>query len=112
MATGKQPDYNVSCMDETSGDRNNRIGAAWVNEDGSIGVKLSPGVVLTPALSIRLWPVVQTQEQVAIQERRRKTKRGNDGSTPPVRPPASLLRQPLSRPPPSGFDDMDDDIPF
>lgn len=58
--TGKKPDFNVSAMDTTTepATKNNRIGAAWTNDDGSIRVKIDPFVVIHggPNMYVTLWP--------------------------------------------------------
>jgi len=104
MATGKRPDFNIGVKDPSTGSTNSNVGAAWKNDDGSIGVKLNPGVSLTSNLQIRLFPPTT-----------KKTLPRPDlfaqASAPPTQPQRSaLFRQPPR--PASGFDDMDDDIPF
>jgi hypothetical protein len=40
---GRKPDYQLSAM---QGDLKGKVGAAWVNADGSISIDLNPFVVL------------------------------------------------------------------
>lgn len=45
---GKKPDYIVKAMiGQGDKDMKGKVGAAWVNEDGSISIDLEPFVVLT-----------------------------------------------------------------
>lgn len=53
--TGRVPDYNLSAMDKTT-DQKAQVGAGWLNEDGTISVRLNfltvlnggnPNLVLT-----------------------------------------------------------------
>jgi hypothetical protein len=46
MKPGRQPDYNVAAMDKASNAKAN-VGAAWLNEDGSISIVLNNFVTLT-----------------------------------------------------------------
>lgn len=42
----RTPDYIVGAINKRTDDRQPKIGAAWVNEDGTITVALDPFVVL------------------------------------------------------------------
>lgn len=56
---GRKPDYMVSALDKETGRKASRIGAAWINPDGSISVKLDFCVVLNAAndnLVVTLFP--------------------------------------------------------
>lgn len=55
---GKSPDFNITCLHKGSQDRNNNLGVAWKQEDGSLRLKLNPGVVLSydPDILIALFP--------------------------------------------------------
>lgn len=44
----RQPDYNVSCLNKQT-EVKGKIGAAWINDDGSIRIVLDPFVVLPPS---------------------------------------------------------------
>ncbi len=54
---GRKPDYNLHAMDKVT-DEKSRVGGAWLNDDGSISVKLNPFVTLasTTALVLTLFP--------------------------------------------------------
>lgn len=58
MAKGDIPDYHVHAMDKAYESFKARVGAAWINDDGSINITLSPFVKLeaSPSLTIRLFP--------------------------------------------------------
>ncbi len=43
---GKKPDYTLSAMDKDNDRLKGLVGAAWINEDGSISIRLNPFVVL------------------------------------------------------------------
>lgn len=57
MTQGRKPDYNISVLDKTSGGRG-VVGAGWIQEDGSISIKINPCVLLDddPKLVIRMFP--------------------------------------------------------
>ena len=65
--TPRKPDYNVSAMDKRDDTRNNgNIGAAWLNADGTINIKLNPFVVIDTRmhdLAITLFPKDKEQGQ-------------------------------------------------
>ena len=56
-AKGRRPDYNVNAWNHNT-DEKGRIGAAWANDDGTIGVKLNPFVRLdlSDDIQIMLFP--------------------------------------------------------
>jgi hypothetical protein len=55
----RKPDYKVS-VKERNGSRKGVIGAAWLNENGSISIQLNPGTLLDYQTSlnchIKLFP--------------------------------------------------------
>ncbi len=55
--SGRPPDFNVSALVKST-DHKGRVGAGWVNADGTITVKLNPFVVLSAAQDtlITLFP--------------------------------------------------------
>lgn len=54
---GRKPEFRVAAMDKET-DEKNSVGAAWINEDGTITVKLDAFVhlVSSPNLLITLFP--------------------------------------------------------
>lgn len=56
MVTPRSPDYIVKALDKSNDQRKGRIGAAWLNEDGSISISLDPFVVIDASLTINLFP--------------------------------------------------------
>jgi hypothetical protein len=42
-----QPDLVLKAMDKVTGNRSGKIGAAWLNADGSVQLSLDPGVSIT-----------------------------------------------------------------
>lgn len=57
--TGEAPDFNVTAMDKNDDTFKGQIGVAWINEDGTIAIKLNPFIVLDTNrhnLTIRLFP--------------------------------------------------------
>lgn len=54
---GRTPDYNVKAMMKDTGTKT-RIGAAWINPNGTISMVLDPFISLqsSPALLITLFP--------------------------------------------------------
>lgn len=58
MSTGRKPDYNLGALDKTT-DMKGKIGAAWVNPNGTVSIRLNPWVVLdgsNPELVLTLFP--------------------------------------------------------
>lgn len=55
---GRSPDYFLAALDKETDDRNNRIGAAWEEDDGSIAIKLDHFVQLKGDrnLLLKLFP--------------------------------------------------------
>lgn len=58
---GRKPDYSVNAMNKRT-DEKSRIGAAWVNPDGSIRIVLNPFVVLTAGPDLVITAFVNTVE--------------------------------------------------
>lgn len=57
-APGRKPDYNVWAVDKKTGISGD-IGAAWINEDGTVRIKLNPFVVIDTgvgAFMIKMYP--------------------------------------------------------
>lgn len=55
---GRRPDYTLSAMDKGNDALKGSVGVAWINEDGSISVRLNPFVVLDTrqhSLELRLF---------------------------------------------------------
>lgn len=55
---GKKPDYTLSAMDKDTERLKGNVGIAWINEDGTISIRLNPFVVLDTrehALELRLF---------------------------------------------------------
>lgn len=42
----RAPDFNLVLINKTTGERNNRAGAAWKNPDGTIALRLSPFMLI------------------------------------------------------------------
>lgn len=59
MTKGRKPDYRLKAMNKATGVKNRNVGAAWVNEDGSISIDIDAFVVLPggPELVLTLYPV-------------------------------------------------------
>lgn len=55
----RRPDYSLAAMNKETGERNNKIGAAWKNSDGSLTIRIDPFVVLqgSSVLTLRLFPI-------------------------------------------------------
>lgn len=53
----RKPDYDLSALDKSTGERG-KVGGAWVNDDGTINIKLNHCIVLTagPDLHLTLFP--------------------------------------------------------
>lgn len=56
--SGNKPDYYVGCLDTETERKNPRLGAAWINNDGTISIKLDDFVTVTGSKStyLRLFP--------------------------------------------------------
>lgn len=46
MAKGRTPDFEAKAMNKEN-DRSHRVGAAWLNDNGSVSIELDEFVVLT-----------------------------------------------------------------
>lgn len=53
----RSPDFNLSALDKHTGERS-RVGAAWLNKDGTISIALNAFVTLraNPDLVLTLFP--------------------------------------------------------
>lgn len=53
----RKPDYKLKVMDKTN-KNNGTIGVAWLNQDGSVSIRINPGTFLhyNPNLAITLFP--------------------------------------------------------
>lgn len=53
-----RPDYVIAVMDPRTNERNSNIGAAWINSDGSIYLKVDLGCMIyhNRELSYKLFP--------------------------------------------------------
>lgn len=62
--SGRSPDYILSAMDKET-DEKGRVGVAWLNTNGSIGIVLNPRVVLTASknLVLNLFPNTPYEER-------------------------------------------------
>jgi hypothetical protein len=47
VAGGRQPDYRLAALNKRTDEKGNNIGAAWINDNGSISIRLDSFVVLT-----------------------------------------------------------------
>lgn len=58
MKTKRKPDYWVKAMNKDTNEKR-KIGAAWVNSDGSISVDIDAFTVLqsSPSLVVTLFPI-------------------------------------------------------
>lgn len=56
--SGRKPDFHLAAMNKATDAKNNRIGAAWKEDNGSITIVLDNFIQLTgsPDLSIKLFP--------------------------------------------------------
>lgn len=98
----RKPDYRISCMDTETGAKSGPLGAAWKNADGSIALKLDPGVALVggPKNAFRLFPTEGEEVRMG-----RPFVDANTMAPVPATPRAK------SQPKPA-MDDIDGDIPF
>lgn len=76
--TPRDHDYNVCAMDKFNRALSGQVGRAWMNEDGTIAIKLNSFVVLDASkdLAIRLFPVdaEQTDYKHTRPDKRKKAK--------------------------------------
>lgn len=58
MSGGRQPDYSLGALDTSTDEKNPRIGAGWLNEDGTISISLNDFIVLrgSKTMYLRLFP--------------------------------------------------------
>lgn len=56
--SGRKPDFHLAALDKSTEAKNNRIGAAWKDDNGSITIVLDNFIQLTgsPNLVIKLFP--------------------------------------------------------
>ena len=56
--TGRKPSHYLKALDKATDEKSGRIGAAWVNRDGTISIKLDPFVTLNGGndLVLTLFP--------------------------------------------------------
>lgn len=102
---GNRPDFNIGVKDPATGQTNSHVGAAWKNDDGSIGIKLNAGVSLTSDLQIRLFPPT---EKKTLKKPDLFQQAQEIGGRKPTN--SALFSAPRRHG--GGFDDIDDDIPF
>ena len=64
MSQARRPDYRLKAKCKITGDRT-ELGAAWVNEDGHINIRIGPHVCLTQDHNILLglFPVDREDER-------------------------------------------------
>jgi len=43
---GRKPEYRLKALNKATDEKNRNVGAAWVNDDGSISIDVEPFVVL------------------------------------------------------------------
>ena len=62
----KKPDWRIKILNKVTGRKNISVGAGWNNNDGSISIVLSPGIVLTdnPDLMISLFHIDTKTDKV------------------------------------------------
>lgn len=75
----RKPDYDLSALSNTN-DIRGKVGAAWINDDGSINIKLNPFVVLNSHdnLQLRLFPYRSAEDW----DKRRKEQEEKSAATP------------------------------
>jgi hypothetical protein len=63
--TARHPDFRVKAMDKATNEKSQGIGAAWLNVDNSVTMRLDPFVILHGGqdLVVTLFPIVYDQEQ-------------------------------------------------
>lgn len=49
----RKPDYRVAALNKATNVKGN-VGAAWINQDGSIAIKLDPFIVLEDSTNLLL----------------------------------------------------------
>jgi hypothetical protein len=69
MAGGRKPDYKLKVLNKAN-ERRGEVGGGWLNEDGSITVKLNPCIVLQddPDLVYTLFPATYKGPSKFIEE--------------------------------------------
>jgi hypothetical protein len=75
-AKSRRPDFILKAMNKTTDQRTGKIGAAWINQDGSIALVLDPAVQIhsDPELVIMLFP--NDRDELENPPSKRPTKRG------------------------------------
>lgn len=77
-ATGKsrRPDFILKALNKATDQRTGKIGAAWINQDGSIALVLDPAVQIhsDPELVIMLFP--NDRDDLEVPTTPRPMKRG------------------------------------
>jgi hypothetical protein len=61
----RSPDYRIGAMNKRTDEKNGKVGAAWINNDGSISLVLDTFVQLpvgSPDLLITLFPATKEKE--------------------------------------------------
>lgn len=78
--TPRKPDYNVSALDKGHDDLKGGIGVGWIQQDGTIRLKLNPFVVLDTTrheLVITLFPAnKQGDHNASTAKSRRRNEEG------------------------------------
>lgn len=90
MATSRKPDYVLKAYNKKSG-TGRKVGAGWINDNGSISVAVDSFVFMAndPDISYTLWPEDGSKHSTSVKS---------------TQPPAQTGAEKLA--------DMDDDIPF
>jgi hypothetical protein len=70
--TGRKPTHRFKALNKDTGETAT-LGAAWLNDDGTLTVKMDPFIVLTnaPGHVLTLFPEAGKEQRVAAARRRR-----------------------------------------
>jgi hypothetical protein len=71
----RKPDYKLKALDKFSGRKNNDLGAAWKNEDGSISIVLNPCVQISSNADLVLNLFPRDENFIENVKKKKKSKR-------------------------------------
>jgi hypothetical protein len=97
MANGRKPDFNLSAKPR-DGRPGNKVGAGWINDDGSISISLNIGVTLSwnDDLFLGLFPVEGRANRTGRSIHRTPYEKpaydGEGGNEPDMEPPFGVDR--------------------
>lgn len=76
MSASRAPDYHLKALNKRTDERSGKLGAAWLNSDGSISLVLDmcTSLVSNPDLVLTLFPTDQPAEGWAQKARNKKAK--------------------------------------